>query len=141
MINRIHIVNGPNLNLIGRRETDIYGTVSLTEYFDSFRDEYLMVQLDHFQSNHEGYLIDYLHQHGYEVHTGIILNAGGLTHTSVSLRDAIAAIDVPVIEVHISDIYSREAFRSHSYLTEVCVESFIGYGLKGYRMAIDFLLV
>ena len=96
--------------------------------------------MDFFQSNHEGYLIDYLQQHGFESQSGIVLNAGGLTHTSVSLRDTITAIDVPVVEVHISDIYAREPFRSHSYLTEVCVESFIGYGLQGYRMGIDFLL-
>lgn len=99
-----------------------------------------MVQLDYFQSNHEGYLIDYLHEHGFENHTGIILNAGGLTHYSISLRDAVAAISAPVVEVHITDIYNRESFRARSYLTEVCTESIIGKGMDGYRLAIDHLL-
>ena len=99
-----------------------------------------MVQLDYFQSNHEGDLIDYLHEHGFENHTGIILNAGGLTHYSISLRDAVAAIMAPVVEVHITDIHNRESFRARSYLTEVCTESIIGKGMEGYRMAIDHLL-
>jgi 3-dehydroquinate dehydratase II len=99
-----------------------------------------MVQLDHYQSNHEGDLIDYLHEHGFEQHTGIILNAGAYSHTSIALRDAISAIDVPVVEVHISDITKREPFRAHSFLTEVSVESIFGKGMEGYRMAIDHLL-
>ncbi len=140
MIDRIHIVNGPNLNLLGKREPEIYGSLSFEDYVDSIRDNYLMVQLDQFQSNHEGALIDYLQQHGFEHNTGFILNAGGLTHTSISLRDAVSSISAPVIEVHISDIHQREPFRSHSFLTEVCVQSFIGKGLAGYKMAIDYLL-
>ena len=99
-----------------------------------------MVQLDYYQSNHEGDLIDYLHEHGFEKNTGIILNAGGLTHTSISLRDAVSAITVPVVEVHISDINNREPFRSNSFLTEVCSESIVGKGLDGYKIAIDHLL-
>lgn len=140
MVNRIHILNGPNLNLLGQREPELYGSVSFEEYLENIRDGYLMVQLDHYQSNHEGDLIDYLHEHGFENGTGIILNAGGLTHTSISLRDAVSAITVPVIEVHISDIYNRESFRAHSYLTDVCIESIIGKGLDGYKLAIDHLL-
>ena len=140
MINRIHIVNGPNLNLLGTREQDLYGSLSFEEYLESIRDGYVMVQLDYFQSNHEGALIDYLQEHGFEQYTGIIINAGGLTHTSIAIRDAISAITAPVIEVHITDIYNRESFRAKSYLTDVCIESFIGKGMEGYRMAIDKLL-
>ena len=140
MIDRIHIINGPNLNLLGKREPEIYGSMSFAEYFESIRDSYLMVQLEHFQSNHEGALIDYLHEHGFEKQTGFIINAGGLTHTSISLRDAVLSIDAPVAEVHISNIHEREAFRAHSYLTDVCVASFIGKGLDGHKMAIDHLL-
>lgn len=140
MINRIHIVNGPNLNLLGIREQERYGSLSFDAYLESIREGYIMVQLESFQSNHEGMLIDYLHEHGFEKHTGIIINAGGLTHTSISLRDAIAAIVAPVIEVHITDIYNREPFRAISYLTDVCKENFIGKGMDGYRMAIDYLL-
>ena len=99
-----------------------------------------MAHLDYYQSNHEGDLIDYLQEHGFEDHSGIVLNAGALTHTSIALRDTIAAIEVPVVEVHITDISKREAFRKHSYVTEVCIESIIGKGLEGYRMAIDRLL-
>src|SRR5687768_10587725 len=140
MIDRIHILNGPNLNLLGKRQQDIYGDVSFEDYLESIRDGYVMVQIEYYQSNHEGDLIDYLHEHGFEKNTGVILNAGGLTHTSVSLRDAISAITTPVVEVHISDIHNRESFRSHSYLTEVCVTSFIGKGMDGYRLAIEHLL-
>jgi 3-dehydroquinate dehydratase-2 len=99
-----------------------------------------MVQLHYFQSNHEGDLIDYLHEHGFEENTGIVLNAGAYTHTSIALRDAIDAIEVPVAEVHISDIYNREPFRANNYLKDVCKTSITGEGIEGYRMAIDFLL-
>ena len=98
-----------------------------------------MVQLQYYQSNHEGDLIDYLHEHGFEDNTGIVLNAGGLTHTSISLRDAVSSITAPVIEVHISDIHTREPFRAQSFLTDVCVGSFIGKGLDGYKLAIEFI--
>ena len=137
---RIHIVNGPNLNLIGMRQPEIYGTVAVEDYINTIRDDFPGVELKYYQSNHEGDLIDYLHQHGFGDQTGIILNAGGLSHTSISLRDAVASIEAPVIEVHISDITTREPFRHHSYLTEVCRTSFIGFGLEGYRKAIEFLL-
>ena len=140
MINKIYIVNGPNLNLVGKREPEIYGTTPVDEYIDSIRGGYLMALIDYYQSNHEGDLIDYLQEHGFEEHSGIVLNAGALTHTSIALRDTIAAIEVPVVEVHITDISRREAFRKHSYVTDVCIESIIGKGLEGYRMAIDRLL-
>lgn len=140
MINRIHIVNGPNLNLLGKRDHSIYGSIAFEEYLATIKEGYVMVQLDHYQSNHEGDLIDYLHEHGFELNTGIILNAGGLTHTSISLRDAVEVISVPVIEIHISDIHNRESFRAYSYLTDVCTGSIIGKGMEGYKLAIDMLL-
>ena len=140
MIKRIHIINGPNLNLVGKREPEVYGTISLEDYVKSLTSSYPDIILHHLQTNHEGVIIDYLHQYGFDNKTGIILNAGGLTHTSISIMDAVAAITAPVVEVHISDIYRREPFRWHSYLTKVCATHFIGYGLDGYRMAIDYLL-
>ncbi len=140
MIDTIHIIHGPNLNLLGRREREIYGLVSFETYFQTLQDNFPKIRLHYFQSNHEGHLIDYLHQYGFEPNTGLILNAGGLTHTSVSLRDAVAAIDTPTIEVHITDIFKREPFRWHSYLTDVCAAHFIGYGLEGYQKGVDYLL-
>ncbi len=140
MIERIHIINGPNLNLLGKREPEIYGSVSFETYLEELKSKYPQVDLFYFQSNHEGLIIDYLQMHGVEKNTGIILNAAGLSHTSISIRDAVTFISAPVIEVHISDVFKREPFRWHSYLTDVCVAHFIGKGLDGYRLAIDFLL-
>lgn len=140
MISRIHIINGPNLNLLGKREPEIYGSKSFDDYFEELKKKYPGLELHHFQSNHEGAIIDYLHNYGFEVNLGFILNAGGLSHTSISLRDAVSSIEAPVIEVHISDIHKREAFRQHSFLTDVCVTNFIGLGLKGYDWAIDYFL-
>lgn len=140
MINRIHILNGPNLNLLGKREPEIYGSISFEEYFEELKKKYPGGLLHYFQSNHEGALIDYLHKYGFEENVGFILNAGGLSHTSISLRDAVSSIEAPVIEVHISDTHKREAFRQHSFLTEVCVTHFIGLRLKGYDWAIDYFL-
>jgi len=140
MINHIHIINGPNLNLLGKREPEIYGSLSFEEYFETLITKFPGVELRYFQSNHEGIIIDYLHQHGFAGNTGMILNGGGLSHTSISLRDAVSAIEVPVIEVHISDIYEREIFRHFSFLTDVCVTYFIGLGLIGYDKAIEYLM-
>ena len=140
MIERIHIINGPNLNLLGKREPEIYGSVSFETYLQELKSKYPQVELVYFQSNHEGLIIDYLQIHGIEKNVGFILNAAGLSHTSISIRDAVTFISAPVIEVHISDVFKREPFRWHSYLTEVCAGHFIGKGLDGYRMAIDFLL-
>lgn len=140
MLKHIHIINGPNLNLLGKREPELYGSTSFEEYLEELKKKYPDVELKYFQSNHEGAIIDYLHQFGFSADTGIILNAGGLSHTSISLRDAVSSIDVPVIEVHISDIHKRESFRQHSYLTDVCVTHFIGLGLKGYDWAIDYFI-
>lgn len=140
MLDKIHILNGPNLNLLGKREPSVYGSTSFEEYFETLIARYPGISLTCMQTNHEGVLIDQLHQIGFEKNTGIILNAGGLSHTSISLRDAIASIANPVVEVHISDIYKREPFRWHSYLTAVCAAHFTGHGLDGYQKAIDFLL-
>ncbi|MEL6864638.1 MAG: type II 3-dehydroquinate dehydratase [Bacteroidota bacterium] len=136
---RIIIINGPNLNLLGHREPHIYGDQSFDQYFRSLRDQYHTVDLIYFQSNSEGALIDKLHEEGFKA-DGIIFNAGAYTHTSVAIADAIAAINSPVIEVHISNVYAREAFRHHSYLSPHCQGSIVGMGLKGYELALQFLI-
>jgi 3-dehydroquinate dehydratase II len=136
---KIWIINGPNLNLLGRREPEIYGSQTFEEYFEELREQFSDDELLYFQSNHEGFLIDKLHEIGFDAH-GIVLNAGGLTHTSVALRDAISAIESPVVEVHISDIYAREDFRKINFLKEKCVKSIVGKGLHGYFLAVKFLI-
>ncbi|MGL4346935.1 MAG: type II 3-dehydroquinate dehydratase [Chitinophagaceae bacterium] len=135
----IHIVNGPNLNLLGKREPDIYGKVSFKEYFDTLKKKYTSTHLSYFQSNEEGKLLDYIQQIGFDS-DGIILNAAAYTHTSFALRDAISAISTPVVEVHISNIYSREVFRQQSYISAVCKGSICGFGLVGYEMALSFFI-
>ncbi|MDQ3015562.1 MAG: 3-dehydroquinate dehydratase [Bacteroidota bacterium] len=136
----IHIVNGPNLNLLGVREPSIYGSVSFEVYLQGLQEKYSDGLLHYFQTNHEGTILDFLHLHGFAADTGIILNAGGYTHSSIAIRDAIEAIEVPVIEVHISNIYDREDFRRINYLRDKCKASFVGEGLDGYQMAIDYLV-
>ena len=140
MISVIYILNGPNLNLLGQREPEVYGTQSFEAYLESIREQFPFVHIHYFQSNHEGFLIDKLHEVGFNEETGIVLNAGGLSHTSISLRDAVSAIAAPTVEVHISDIRKREEFRHHSYLTDVCVAHFIGQGVLGYDSGIEYLL-
>lgn len=135
---KIVIINGPNLNLLGKRQPEIYGTKSFEEYYQELKTQFPDQSLDYFQSNHEGDIIDKLHEVGFK-ECGIILNPGGLTHTSVSLGDAVAAISAPVIEVHISNIQGREEFRKVSYIETHCTGHFIGLGLDGYKMAIEFL--
>lgn len=134
----IAIINGPNLNLVGTREVSVYGTMSLTHYLEALQERHPEVQLTCFQSNHEGDLIDQIQAYGL-TQKGIILNAGGYTHTSIALRDAVAAISIPVIEVHISDLKQREPFRQFSYLTDVCVATIMGHGLQGYEEAVEKL--
>ncbi|HRG88340.1 MAG TPA: type II 3-dehydroquinate dehydratase [Chitinophagales bacterium] len=137
---RIIIINGPNLNLLGKREPDIYGDVSFEEFFDDIKDVYSSdIQLSYYQSNIEGELIDKLQEVGYK-YDGIILNAGGYTHTSVAIRDAIAAIKTPVIEVHISNPHAREEFRHTSLMTGVCKGIIAGFGLESYVLALDSFL-
>ena len=134
---KIAIINGPNLNLLGKREPSIYGTQSFEAYLLELRSEFTAIELPYLQSNHEGVLIDYLHEIAISA-SGIILNAGGYTHTSVALRDAIAAIKTPVIEVHLSNIFAREAFRQQSLIAPVCRGSISGLGLASYRAAIQY---
>jgi 3-dehydroquinate dehydratase-2 len=132
-------MNGPNLNLVGVREPGIYGKQDLISYFKSLEKQYPDHSLYYFQSNHEGALLDYLHEFGFD-DCGVVFNAGAYTHTSIAIADAIKAITAPVIEVHISNVYERETFRHHSFLKENCVKTIVGKGLSGYKEAIDFLL-
>ena len=137
---KIEIINGPNLNLLGRREPGVYGSRSFNEYYDELRQRYPDVQFDYFQSNSEGELIDRLHAVGFTA-DGIILNAGAYTHTSVALHDAIRAITTPVIEVHISNVHQREEFRHHSFISAACRGVICGFGLDSYRLAVEAILM
>ena len=136
---KVLILNGPNLNLLGRREPEIYGRQTFEAYFETLQLEFPGVTLHYFQSNHEGELIDKLHEAGF-AYAGIVLNPGALAHSSIALADAVAAIETPVVEVHISNIYAREPFRHHSYLSAFCVGCISGLGLKGYELAVNYLL-
>lgn len=136
---KLLILNGPNLNLLGKREPSIYGSKDFESYLKELKEKYTSVELEYYQSNHEGELIDKLHEVGFSI-DGIILNAGAFTHTSVAIADAIKAITTPVLEVHISNIHGREAFRHHSYLTPNCVGIIAGLGLKGYQLSIDYFI-
>lgn len=129
------ILNGPNLNLLGTREPNVYGNESFENYLERLRDKYSEVKIDYYQSNIEGELIDKIHVARF-LYDGIILNAGAYTHTSIAIADAIAAVNVPVVEVHISNTARRESFRHHSYLTPVCRGMVMGFGLKSYELAL-----
>lgn len=135
----IIIVNGPNLNLLGKREPEIYGNRSFEDYLETLKKDFAEVQIDYYQSNVEGEIINKLHEVGFS-YDGIILNAGGYSHTSVAIHDAIAAITTPVIEVHISNIYAREEYRRHSLLSDACKGVICGLGLNGYRFAVEALI-
>lgn len=138
---KVLILNGPNLNLLGTREPDIYGRVSMEEYLDALAADYTTVKIEYYQSNHEGDIIDKLHDVGFdEDYKGIILNAGAYTHTSLAIADAIKAIPLPVVEVHISNIHAREQIRQQSMLSAVCRGIIIGFGLDSYRLAVEGLL-
>jgi 3-dehydroquinate dehydratase II len=136
---KIAIINGPNLNLLGKRETDIYGNKPFEEYFEEIKKKFPGVSITYYQSNVEGELINELQRVGYE-YDGIVLNPGGYTHTSVAIGDAIAAIKTPVVEVHISNVHAREDFRKLSHVSGKAVGSIFGLGMKGYELAIQFLL-
>lgn len=136
---KILILNGPNLNLLGVREPGIYGSNSFESYLPQLKAKFPEVEIEYFQSNIEGEMINKIHEVGFS-YDGIVLNAGAYTHTSVALHDAIAAIKTPVIEVHISNVHQREEFRHHSYISSVASGIIIGFGLKGYEMAVDSLL-
>ncbi len=133
---KILVMNGPNLNLLGRRQPEIYGSEGFEGYFERLRAEFDGLELAYFQSNHEGALVDKLHQVGFDWQ-GVVLNAGAYTHTSLALADAIAAIAAPVVEVHISNVHAREAFRHHSTLSRVCRGVVLGFGLESYRLALQ----
>lgn len=136
---KILILNGPNLNLIGKREPEIYGNQSLDEYFKVMKQRFPDCTIDAFQSNHEGVLIDKL-QEAMGKYDGVVMNPGGYAHTSIALADTVRAIKIPVVEVHISNIYEREAYRHHSYTAEAAVHSIVGHGLEGYAEAIKYLI-
>src|SRR5690606_2440349 len=135
----ILIINGPNLNLLGKRQPEIYGSRGFEDYFQQLKEKFSEVSLSYFQSNHEGALIDKIHEVGFSF-DGIVINAGGYTHTSVALADALSSVTCPAVEVHISNIHAREKFRHHSYLTPVCKGMICGLGLQGYELAVQYLL-
>lgn len=136
---KISIINGPNLNLIGTRETEVYGSETFEHYFQKLRKKYENVDFDYFQSNIEGELINEIQRAGMKM-DGIILNPGGYSHTSVAIGDAVAAIKIPVIEVHISNIDAREEFRKLSHVSAKCKGTISGLGLKGYTLAVEYFL-
>lgn len=136
---KILIVNGPNLNLLGQREPGIYGTSSFESYLPTLRQRYPDVEIDYYQSNVEGELINRMQQDGFSV-DGIVLNAGAYTHTSIALHDCIRSLKSPVIEVHISNVHQREPFRHHSYLSPACRGVICGFGLDSYRLAVEALI-
>ena len=135
---RIQIINGPNINLLGKREPSIYGSVTFEDYLTGLRETYKDIEINYFQSNIEGEMIDCIQQTGFEA-DGIILNAGAYTHTSIALRDAIRSVTAPVIEVHISNVHSREAFRHVSMIACACRGVICGFGLDSYRLALEAL--
>ena len=136
---KLIIINGPNLNLLGKREPDIYGTATFEDYFRDLKVKFKNLELSYFQSNIEGEIIDKLHEVGF-TYDGIILNAAAYTHTSVGIGDAVKGIETPVVEVHISNIHAREDFRQQSYIAENAKGVLFGFGLKGYKLAIQSFL-
>lgn len=136
---KIQIINGPNLNLLGKREPEVYGSTSFEEYFEELKKQFPQIDLHYFQSNVEGELINKIHEVGFDF-DAILLNAGGYTHTSVAISDAIAGVTTPVLEVHISNIYKREEFRHKSIISQACVGMISGLSLKGYELGIRYFL-
>ncbi|MEP1489497.1 MAG: type II 3-dehydroquinate dehydratase [Algibacter sp.] len=136
---KLIIINGPNLNLLGKREPNIYGSLTFTEFYDEVLEKYQSVSIDYFQSNNEGELIDKLQEVGFDF-DGIILNAAAYTHTSVGIGDAVKAIETPVVEVHISNTFNREEFRHHSFISPNAKGVILGFGLQSYELAIQSFL-
>lgn len=134
---KLVIINGPNLNLLGKRETDIYGNQDFESFFQTLQKDFPGIRLEYFQSNGEGAIIDKIHEVGFSV-DGLIINAAGYSHTSVAIADALAAVPADVVEVHISNVYKREAFRHHSYLTKNSIGMITGLGMYGYKAAITY---
>jgi len=136
---KIQIINGPNLNLLGKREPSVYGSKGFDEYLGELKKRFGDTELQYYQSNVEGEIINKLHEVGFSF-DGIVLNAGAYTHTSIAIHDAIAAIKTPVVEVHISNVYAREEYRHVSLITSKCAGLITGFGLEGYAMAIGYIL-
>jgi len=136
---KLIIINGPNLNLLGKREIDIYGNLSFENYFETLKSDNSQITLSYFQSNSEGEIINKIHEIGYTF-DGIIINAAGYSHTSIAIGDALAAVTTKAVEVHISNVYKREGFRHHSYLTKNCIGMIAGLGLTGYQLAINYFI-
>ena len=136
---KIQIINGPNLNLLGKRETSIYGSQSFDEFFVTLQKRFTTITLEYFQSNVEGEIVNKLHEVGFSF-DGIIINAGAYTHTSVAIHDAIGGINTPTVEVHISNVYAREEFRHKSLITSKCAGMITGFGMEGYAMALNYLI-
>jgi 3-dehydroquinate dehydratase-2 len=136
---KILIINGPNLNLIGRRQTEYYGQVNFDHFFESLKQKYKKVQFEYFQNNREGDIINRI-QEADGVFDGIVLNAGAYTHTSIAIADAIQAVNVPVVEVHLSNVYARESFRHTSYLAPYCKGVIAGFGVMSYQLAVESLV-
>jgi len=136
---KILLINGPNLNLLGIREKNIYGNTSFETYFNTLKEKYTSIEMKYYQSNIEGELINKLHEIGF-IYDGVIINAGAYTHTSIAIRDAISGIKAPAIEVHISNILTRESFRHESLIGPVCIGSIMGFGLDSYRLGIEAII-
>ena len=136
---KILIINGPNLNLLGKREPSLYGKQDFESFFNELKTEFCEMELSYFQSNVEGEIINKLHEVGFSI-DGIVLNAGAYAHTSIAIADAVRGITTPVVEVHISNVFARENFRHHSYLSEVCKGVIVGFGLDSYRLAIESIV-
>ena len=136
---KIQIINGPNLNLLGKREPTVYGNSSFEDYLDTLRARYPQCEITYYQSNVEGEMINKIHEVGF-TYDGIVLNAGAYTHTSIALHDAIKAVTTPVVEVHISNVHARESFRHVSMLSAACKGVILGFGLDSYRLAVDSFL-
>ncbi len=136
---KIAILNGPNLNLLGTREIDVYGSVSFIDYLESLKKEFQNIEIEYFQSNIEGELIDKLQEIGFS-YDGILLNAAAYTHTSIAISDAVKSIKTPVIEVHISNVTNREEFRHNSYIAPNCIGVILGFGLESYKLALQYFV-
>lgn len=139
MRKHLHIINGPNLNLLGTRETEIYGSVPFDEYLEQLRMQFPKLNITFFQSNIEGEIINNLHEMGFKA-TGILMNAGGFTHTSVAIGDAVAAITTPVVEIHISNIFAREEYRHKSFIAPHAMGIISGFGLESYRLGVLYFI-
>lgn len=136
---KIQIINGPSLNLIGKRQTELYGETPFNEFFEKLQNKYNNIQIDYFQSNVEGEIINKIHEVGFS-YDGIVINAGGYTHTSVSIADAISAVEAPTVEVHITNILDRDEYRHVSFIANACRGSIMGFGLDSYRLGIEAIL-